>query len=106
MYWKNYSVKYWNYKGVLKMKKALSISFQIIILATISTIIVLSLWLNYKNEIYIQTIERSNSELSTELSSLKIELFETKEQLQESNWKLQQIEMRSEGNYYQESEDE
>lgn len=88
------------------MKKALSISFQIIILATISTIIVLSLWLNYKNEIYIQTIERSNSELSTELSSLKIELFETKEQLQESNWKLQQIEMRSEGNYYQESEDE
>ena len=88
------------------MKKALSISFQIIILATISAIIVLSLWLNYKNEIYIQTIERSNSELSTELSSLKIELFETKEQLQESNWKLQQIEMRSEGNYYQESEDE
>lgn len=88
------------------MKKALSISFQIIILATISTIIVLSLWMNSKNEMYIQTIERSNSELSTELSSVKIEIVETKRQLQESNWKLQQIEMRNEGIYYQESEDE
>lgn len=88
------------------MKKALKISFQIIIFVTISTIIFLSLWMNSKNEMYIQTIERSNSELSTELSSVKIELVETKRQLQESNWKLQQIEMRNEGIYYQESEDE